>query len=227
MEFYYLILAIVLIVFCLFPFIACIVLLANVSTLNRKLKQLQWNIERLEITYQQQPAEEKREVIPPPVFVSEIPPSSTLQPPVYTPVERPAPPQQPIPQPTYTYTAPAEAPLVPPPPGVETPQSAFRQAEEAVHPGYEPQTPPIYEPNRGRTAEEWELLIGGKWMNWLGAIILVIGLGFFYKLAVDSGWITKDLRVLLGITVGAIMLSPLTLYIPLMLKRFGRQMFMH
>ncbi len=80
-----------------------------------------------------------------------------------------------------------------------------------VHPI--PSTPTFQQPSRlvqapqpSRTKAEWETLIGGKVLNRIGAIALIIGVGFFLKYAFDNNWITETMRVLIGIVVGMALL---------------------
>ncbi len=53
-----------------------------------------------------------------------------------------------------------------------------------------------------RTKEEWEALIGGKLLNRIGSLALVIGIGFFLKYAFDNNWISETARVLIGAFIG-------------------------
>lgn len=55
---------------------------------------------------------------------------------------------------------------------------------------------------RARSSGEWESLIGGRWLNRVGAAALILGTGFFFKYAVDNNWIPQPLRVAIGILVG-------------------------
>ena len=48
----------------------------------------------------------------------------------------------------------------------------------------------------------WEWLLGGNWLARIGVVALVIGVGFFLKLAFDNNWIGETGRVALGIAVG-------------------------
>ncbi len=57
-----------------------------------------------------------------------------------------------------------------------------------------------------RSKEEWEALIGGKLLNRIGALALIIGIGFFLKYAFDNNWITETFRILIGAGVGAVSL---------------------
>ncbi len=64
----------------------------------------------------------------------------------------------------------------------------------------------ITPPKKSRTYAEWESLIGGKILNRIGALALIIGMGFFLKYAFDNNWITEAMRVAIGIGTGAILL---------------------
>ncbi len=57
-----------------------------------------------------------------------------------------------------------------------------------------------------RTQAEWEALIGGKILNRIGALALIIGVGFFLKYAFDNNWITETMRVVIGIVTGFLLL---------------------
>lgn len=61
-------------------------------------------------------------------------------------------------------------------------------------------------PTPSRSREEWEAFIGGKLLNRIGALALIIAVGFFLKYAFDNNWITETMRVLIGILIGAICL---------------------
>ncbi len=109
-----------------------------------------------------------------------------------------------------------------------TPQEAAPERPEPTRPVVEPlssphppttpeipvlhEPPPIVrlEPLRQPPAEppktggvSLEVLIGGTWLNRIGALILLLGLGFFVKYSFDKGWISPTLRVLLGALTGA------------------------
>lgn len=86
------------------------------------------------------------------------------------------------------------APLAPPAPSRTAP------------PGPTGQVPPPQPPKPSRTKEELEALIGGKLMNRIGALALVIGVGFFLKYAFDNNWFTETMRVLIGIIFGMLCL---------------------
>jgi uncharacterized membrane protein len=63
-----------------------------------------------------------------------------------------------------------------------------------------PQQKPVSPPSR--TREEWEALIGGKLLNRIGALALLIGIGLFLKYAFDNNLISETVRVLIGTGIG-------------------------
>jgi uncharacterized membrane protein len=60
--------------------------------------------------------------------------------------------------------------------------------------------------SKSRTRTEWELLIGGKWLNWIGAVAIFLGVAFFMKYAFDHNWINEAMRVLIGALFGGLLL---------------------
>ena len=65
---------------------------------------------------------------------------------------------------------------------------------------------PLPPPKPSRSKEEWEALIGGKLLNRIGALALIIGTGFFLKYAFDHEWIDESVRVLIGGLLGVALL---------------------
>lgn len=55
--------------------------------------------------------------------------------------------------------------------------------------------------------EEWEILVGGKVFNRIGAVALVLGIGFFLKYAFDHDWFLMWTRVTIGMIVGFALLG--------------------
>jgi uncharacterized membrane protein len=53
----------------------------------------------------------------------------------------------------------------------------------------------------GRSASDW-LRRGEDWVGRVGVVLLVLGLTFLYRYAVDRGWITPWLRVAFGLNLG-------------------------
>ena len=53
----------------------------------------------------------------------------------------------------------------------------------------------------------WEWLVGGNWLARIGVLAVIIGVGFFLKLAFDNDWIGETGRVLLGLAIGLVLLG--------------------
>ncbi len=73
-----------------------------------------------------------------------------------------------------------------------------------------PPTPgilPLPPPKPSRTKEEWEELIGGKLLNRIGALALIIAVGFFLKYAFDRDLISEGPRVIIGAVFGLLLLA--------------------
>ena len=49
---------------------------------------------------------------------------------------------------------------------------------------------------------DWEQTLGRNWLAIAGAIILMLGIGFFLKLSFDNNWINDTARIVLGIVSG-------------------------
>lgn len=54
-----------------------------------------------------------------------------------------------------------------------------------------------------RTRAEWEAFVGGRLLNRIGALAIIVGIGFFLKHAFDHQWISEPVRVLIGAATGA------------------------
>ena len=65
-------------------------------------------------------------------------------------------------------------------------------------PPREPPTPLPWE----RLRVDWELVVGGNWLARVGVLAVVVGVGFFLKLAFDNDWIGETDRVFLGLLGG-------------------------
>ena len=57
-------------------------------------------------------------------------------------------------------------------------------------------------PSTTRSGPDWEFLLGRNWFAIIGGIAVVLGIGFFLKLAFDNNWISDTGRVILGVAVG-------------------------
>ncbi|MBA4492961.1 DUF2339 domain-containing protein [Paenactinomyces guangxiensis] len=96
----------------------------------------------------------------------------------------------------------AEKPVSP----EETPVSAEESPGDPVVSIPKEKESVLQETVSSRSRFEWELLIGGKWLNRIGAVALVIGLAFFIKYAFDHNWINEVVRVLAGGVAGILLL---------------------
>lgn len=57
-------------------------------------------------------------------------------------------------------------------------------------------------PYESKTSGTWEKFIGENLFNKIGILILIVGIGFFVKYAIDNNWINETARTALGIFVG-------------------------
>ncbi|MBI5646788.1 MAG: DUF2339 domain-containing protein [Ignavibacteriae bacterium] len=100
---------------------------------------------------------------------------------------------------------PAESPSTTP---AATPEGAPPTAPAGLRPPPRvdkaplPTRPPKAAPAPAKTKAEWESLIGGRWLNRIGAVALIIAVGFFLNYAFDRNWISETVRVLLGGAAG-------------------------
>ena len=62
-------------------------------------------------------------------------------------------------------------------------------------------------PSGGESSWSWEWLVGGNWLARIGILALIIGVGFFLKLAFDNQWIGETGRVVLGLVTGLALLG--------------------
>src|ERR1043166_8927879 len=53
-----------------------------------------------------------------------------------------------------------------------------------------------------RVTGAMEVAIGKTWLNRIGALILLLGVGFFVKYSFDQGWISPTLRIIIGFGCG-------------------------
>ena len=101
----------------------------------------------------------------------------------------------PAPRPTLR----PEAPPVGPAASVTVPQAG---PEAAAGP---PPRPGIFD---AMLADwNWEWLVGGNWLARIGIVALIIGVGFFLKLAIDNDWIGETGQVALGGAFGLSLLA--------------------
>ena len=88
----------------------------------------------------------------------------------------------------------AEKPAVKPPeqPPEKTPVTPVRPVER-----------PVKKHLKNRlSSESMEAIIGGTWLNRIGVVAFIFGLGFFLKYSIDNNWIGPAGRVVIGILAG-------------------------
>lgn len=104
----------------------------------------------------------------------------------------PAPPPAPEPPPT-----PKAPPAPEPPPAAQPPL-------RTIEPPYVPEPHPqlVYSSNQPST-NDIESVIGGKWLNVIGLIAVLIATAFFLKFAFDNNWIGPLGRITIGLLAGA------------------------
>jgi uncharacterized membrane protein len=113
---------------------------------------------------------------------------------------RPEPPQPEIARPEAprepVATPPQERPVTPEPPITAPPVTQWTMPE-----------PPPRRPGFFERHPDLEKFIGENLANKIGIAILVIGIGFFVKYAIDKDWINEIGRVFIGILAGGILLG--------------------
>ena len=87
------------------------------------------------------------------------------------------------------------------PPVRARPQTAAGEPAPSAQPSAERSESAAPTPS-GRFEVDWELILGGNWLARVGVLAVVIGVGFFLKLAFDNNWIGETGRVALGIAGG-------------------------
>lgn len=108
--------------------------------------------------------------------------------------------------------APAPPPAAPPAPA---PVAVSAPAPSPVVPRPRPRAPaeplPVRPPpqpaRRGASLSQIEGLLGERWLNRAGALVLVLGIGFFLKYAFDNQWIGPTGRIAIGLLVGIAFLT--------------------
>lgn len=189
-------------------------ILAIVST--AKVQSLEGRIDWLS-----QELAEMRKLVAQLRLAAPAPPAAERKAPAERPVTPTAPPAERPPVPPVPAAAPRKPVSVTPPvvqePPARTPEPvaapllsdfSWRQTP-VVPPPPAPQPPPVVEPVNAppaRTRVEWEMLIGGNVINFIGALALILGMAFVLKYAIDNNWITPPIRVMLGYAVGIALL---------------------
>lgn len=99
-----------------------------------------------------------------------------------------------------------EKPLAPPDPEAAAPSPASAAAVAPVGSAEEP-LPPAPLPPRPRREVDLAELLGARALAWAGGFVTLLGVVFFFVLAVDRGWIGPVERVSLGALASAALLA--------------------
>src|SRR6185312_868972 len=143
-----------------------------------------------------QPAEKPAPVVPqaPPRPMSEVKPPVTPVTPV-VPVIQPKPVEQPKIAEEKKEQIPSDIP------------AQFYQPASQVKPVTPPKPPKPPKPTFWERNPDLEKFIGENLINKIGIAVLVLGIGFFVKYAIDQDWINQIGRVAIGIFCGGILLG--------------------
>lgn len=127
---------------------------------------------------------------------------ATAAPTTAPPVGQPVPPVPPLPVPSMRTAASAVTE------SAGMPDMVGMLAPEGMLPPIEPPRP-VLQPlvAHAMSTEEWEVLIGGRWLNRVGALALMLGMAFFLKYAIDNNWISEPIRIGIGLLVGLSLLE--------------------
>src|SRR5882724_723388 len=108
----------------------------------------------------------------------------------------------PVPQSPPTPMASMPPPLPPAPPVPAKPREV---APSFSGSGFAP--PPLHT-SQGRATDtnDLETVIGGRWLNRIAIVALLVGFSFGLKYAFDNNWIGPSGRVAIGILIGALMM---------------------
>lgn len=103
----------------------------------------------------------------------------------------------------------AEPPLAASPvaPDVSAPAAAPATSEAGPEPEVAPGPVSAPEAPTAVGVGQWEGRLGGTWLSRVGAVLLVLGVGFFLKHAFEQDWIGPRGRVLAGLAAGIAMMA--------------------
>ncbi|WP_298715867.1 DUF2339 domain-containing protein [Chitinophaga sp.] len=163
---------------------------SNQGKVDAKLKDISLRLEQM-----RQEAEEKAT---PPAPQAQFSPKISLESGARSPV--PPEPAPPIPEPLSPVPEPAETRAAM--------QEAFQAAEARQEERYIPEEPqPSFLEKFMDKNPDLEKFIGENLFNKIGIAILVIGIGFFLKFAIDKNWINEIGRTFIGFLCGAALIA--------------------
>jgi uncharacterized membrane protein len=106
----------------------------------------------------------------------------------------------------------------PTPPVLEESLAALESTEPPPRPAIAPSTSPMaapslalggeeIPPSRAKSRLSLEVTLGTRWLNWVGIVMTLIGVGFFLKYAYDNAWIGPQGRLAIGALLGIVALG--------------------
>ena len=106
-----------------------------------------------------------------------------------------------------TSVEPADVPSTAP--DIAPPVAATVEAERDPEPSaaIPPVSPSVPEPAASPGLGQWEGRLGGTWLSRVGAILLLLGVGFFLKHAFEHDWVGPRGRVLAGLAAGIALMA--------------------
>ncbi|WPV66752.1 DUF2339 domain-containing protein [Chitinophaga sp. LS1] len=167
-------------IICLLLIIILIIIIKLKSDLLDQLSSLHRRLDNLTLP------QGERDITPPPAY---------SPPPVYTPPPAYTPPPPPKPEPPT------------PPPAREPAPVPVKETYIPYPPMSVVETPPEPTPTFWEKYPDLEKFIGENLFNKIGIGVLVIGIGFFLKYAIDQNWINETGRTFIGILCGGILLG--------------------
>lgn len=161
-----------------------------------KLNELKGEIRKLK---QEQPTETAKPATTPVIIakpVEEKPvPQVSIPEPIPESKPAPVPEPEPLPEPTPVPVIPElNSPTLP---ELLKPKAPVTESKPVYQPGFKQQ----------KEERDYEKFIGENIANKIGIAVLVLGISFFIKYAIDKDWIHESGRVLIGLLSGAILIG--------------------
>lgn len=85
------------------------------------------------------------------------------------------------------------------------PPAATPPSSSPIRPAVPPREPEKF-PIPSSTAPDFENVVAGKWLNYVGIVALLFATAFFIKYAFDSNWVGPRGRVAIGLLAGTVLL---------------------
>lgn len=73
------------------------------------------------------------------------------------------------------------------------------QYAAVADPAATPAPPPLFRPDPGPSRVDFEEILGGRVLAWVGGVAILLGIVFLLGIAIDRGWIDETMRIVLGL----------------------------